>query len=46
MNIFLQRYEAVDLLSNVSEGVFPFIWLEEVLQYQIEILVIVTVFKF
>ncbi|RZC38172.1 sensory neuron membrane protein 2-like [Asbolus verrucosus] len=29
MNIFLQRFDAVDLLRNVSEGLFPFIWLEE-----------------
>nr|UQE86053.1 sensory neuron membrane protein [Tropidothorax elegans] len=31
MNIFLKRFEEIDMLKNVSEGLFPLIWVEEAL---------------
>ncbi|XP_024216164.2 sensory neuron membrane protein 2 [Halyomorpha halys] len=31
MNIFLRRLEDVDLFANISEGLFPLIWIEEAL---------------
>lgn len=30
MNIFLKRFEDINTLANVSEGLFPLIWVEEV----------------
>ncbi|KAK5643874.1 hypothetical protein RI129_007719 [Pyrocoelia pectoralis] len=29
MNVWLKRFEDFDLLTNVSEGIFPMVWIEE-----------------